>query len=387
MRPKAAFVAILLGVIALIAVSALWRYYTQPFQLHPFVKTIVRLNLLIEPPERLRKYAQERQILLNREVDSRQPPPQAFLVDAEAVSKSWLLPIAWRSYSESVLLAGGAAYACHQIFLVDGSILKRSAKDFARRMAGFPEAMEERMRDFDSEPHDFLLFTFIHESVHVLDLHYAFNERGQAEIDRLMSSANNFSSRGEFDRERSELNRLLAACPAYYQALDNLGVLERKAGNLEAARHLYEYSLRLKPDNAIGRGNFILLLLQMNDLAAASAHSREYVRLARDNPEAHFWSSIIELKRANLIRAQMHMEVARQRYLATDNPIVIDADVWLLAIAQELGIDDVNARLTDFRADCGRIRKAPAELLQVCGLTDDELKMFSAKVLRSQWVG
>ncbi|HEY2466449.1 MAG TPA: tetratricopeptide repeat protein [Terracidiphilus sp.] len=111
---------------------------------------------------------------------------------------------------------------------------------------------------------------------------------------------------GASDRAVPLGHKLLALAPHDADLLNLNGVLEKKAGDYQAARKHLEEAVALNPNDSNPRVNLGLVLVQLNDFAGAKIQLERALALGKDEPQVHF-----EL--AKVLRTLGETEAARQQ--------------------------------------------------------------------------
>ncbi len=121
---------------------------------------------------------------------------------------------------------------------------------------------------------------------------------------------------GENDRAAALGKRLLAAEPRDEDLLNLNGLLEYKAGNLDAARKHLEDAVALKPDDYNPRVNLGLVIAQSEDPAGAEQQLEIAIRLGADSPQVYFALSKALRAQGKMAEAQQELAIFQQKQKA-----------------------------------------------------------------------
>ena len=361
-----------------VALSRFWETYSRPFDPEDFIRYVVNHHLTVEPDEAVRKTAVEKSITVN-DVDTqssafRQLNRRAYLVDAERMLKLWLIPHSWKVFLSAQLFASGITWPCRQILLVDGSIARRDPRSFAARMSGLPEKDLKALSQEDSR--DFLLFTFLHESVHLTELHYEV-----AGLDSLLHAGFERLKANDLNGAQAAFSKSISACPAYIEGIDQLAITERRLGHFTEALKLYEQSLHVKPSGDVAHKNIVWILMKVHNAAAARIRAEEAKRLMPNDPESFFSASVAAYADGDLVAATRDSDVARSLYLKTSSPLTLEADFIELGLAYLRSDGEAIRKATlIFRTDCNRF--AGQRSNEACSATDQQLSDSALSFLR-----
>jgi tetratricopeptide (TPR) repeat protein len=361
-----------------LVMSRFWDIYSRPFDPEEFVRYAVKHHLLVEPDEAIRKTAIERSITVN-DVNTqssafKQLNRRAYLVDAERMLKLWLIPHSWKVFLREQLFASGVTWPCRQILLVDGSIARRDPRSFAGRMSGLPEKyLKELPKEYSRE---FLLFTFLHESVHLTELHYevaGLDSLLQAGLERLKSN--------DLSGAKISFSKSIGVCPAYIEGIDQLAITERRLGQVTEALKLYEQSLHVKPSGDVAHKNIVWILMNLHNVKVARIRADEVKRLLPNDPEGFFSESVADYADGDLIAARTDSYIARSLYLKTSSPLTLEADLIQLGIAYlRSNGEEIQKATLLFRADCNRFAGQRKD--ETCSATDKYLANNALSFLR-----
>ena len=118
--------------------------------------------------------------------------------------------------------------------------------------------------------------------------------------------ANTLSALGRAVEARAAYLELIAAAPAHFGALNNLGTLLYESGFQTLARTAYAEAIKNHPENATGHINLANALLTGGDADGARRHYAEALRLKPENPEAHQGVSCLYAEIGADAHAQRH---------------------------------------------------------------------------------
>jgi Flp pilus assembly protein TadD len=129
---------------------------------------------------------------------------------------------------------------------------------------------------------------------------------------------------GDSDRAVPLGQKLLALAPHDADLLNLNGVLERKAGDYQAARKHLQEAVALDPDNSDLRVNLGLVLAELNDPAGAKIQLEKALALGKDEPQVHF-----EL--AKVLRTLGETQAAQQQFAVYEQKQKQESDRALAA--------------------------------------------------------
>jgi Flp pilus assembly protein TadD len=107
--------------------------------------------------------------------------------------------------------------------------------------------------------------------------------------------------------------KLLALAPHDADLLNLNGVLERKAGDYQAARKHLEEAVALDPKDPNSRVNLGLVLEELNDPAGAKVQLEKALALGRDEPQIHFELSKVLRTLGETAAAQQQLALFQQK--------------------------------------------------------------------------
>lgn len=107
--------------------------------------------------------------------------------------------------------------------------------------------------------------------------------------------------------------KLLAVSPHDADLLNLNGVLDKKAGDYQAARKHLEGAVALNPNNSDSRVNLGLVLVELNDPAGAKIQLEKALALGRDEPQIHFELAKVLRTLDQAEEAQQQMALFQQK--------------------------------------------------------------------------
>lgn len=140
-------------------------------------------------------------------------------------------------------------------------------------------------------------------------------------VEYLIVRAEAHRKSNDLDRARADLQRALELAPSAFAAYNNLGVVEKAAGNYAAADGLFRRAIGLKPDYVDAIYNLARLSAQTGEMAAAEKCLAEARRLQPADPRFH-------VPVASLVEAAPTVPAVAR---AVEAPVDAGADRRLLA--------------------------------------------------------
>lgn len=134
---------------------------------------------------------------------------------------------------------------------------------------------------------------------------------------------------GDLQPARDLFQQALKADPKYCDAMDNLGLMYRRAGMLDEAIGWYRKSLQLQSKNGTARMNLAAALRMKNDLPAAATEYAALIKVLPDDPEGHFGAGAVALDQGKPAEAIAPLKEAERLYVAEGSPYVPDARTLL----------------------------------------------------------
>ena len=118
---------------------------------------------------------------------------------------------------------------------------------------------------------------------------------------------------GANDRAAPLGRKLLAMAPHDADLLNLNGVLERKAGDYQAARKHLEEAVVLDPNNSDPHMNLGLVLEELHDPAGAKIQLEKALALGKDDPQVHFELSKVLRTLGETAAAQQQLALFQQK--------------------------------------------------------------------------
>ncbi len=164
---------------------------------------------------------------------------------------------------------------------------------------------------------------------------------------------------GDKDRAVPLGRKLLARAPHDADLLNMNGVLEREAGDYQAARKHLEEAVALNSSDPDPRINLALVLAALNDPAGAKIQFEKALALGRDEPQVHF-----EL--AKVLRTLGETEAAQQQFALYQQKRKQESDLTLAASEVAQAAEAVKA---------GDNQKAAGLYRQACAMEPQNPKL------------
>lgn len=344
--------AIFVLVLLLAGAGRSWQFYDQPFSLNALIQLSIDRGFIIQPTEAIRKVSNESSIHINSRWNLYPAYiPKLYIIDAERIENTEWFPRRLKRFVKQELYSGGVTFACERTTLLDGSILKRSPNSVGSKMSGISE---EYLKNIPGESSDWLLMIFLHESVHLLEVHVG--GELSAKLEKRFDDANNLLRDGKFDLASSNFKSIYTDCPAYFKAVDHEALAQRRLGNESKALELYKLSLRIRSDNEIALQNIVPLLIEAGQIDDALSQAEVLTSLHKENPEGYFWSGVINFGLKNTKAALAGLEKARGLYVSHNQDMYIHVD--LLSIGHYLTegeLQKANDTYVRFKSNCQRL--------------------------------
>ena len=118
---------------------------------------------------------------------------------------------------------------------------------------------------------------------------------------------------GDNDRAGELGRKLLALAPHDADLLNLNGLLEKKAGNYEAARKHLEEAVSLSPNDYNPRVNLGVVLAALNDPAGAKTQLEKALALGTDEPQVHFELAKVLRTLGETAEAQQQLTLYQQK--------------------------------------------------------------------------
>ncbi|HXJ87865.1 MAG TPA: tetratricopeptide repeat protein [Candidatus Binatia bacterium] len=357
---------LLLGVVALALAYRLYEYETKPFDPIAFASlavakgyvvnydpqfhdssTVVHINQPYRPPEHFHE-------------------AYAYFIDSDRIAKDWRVPWAWKEEMRSTLWDNGRAFFAERIVIMDGGITRRSYAIPSGRMPSMPElAIGSGKMDRPM----FLEFMFLHELTHLTDTKYMLPDAIPAGARESYNGGVVAMSSGDFEKARNLYKLAIEEFRWYPDALDNLGLVERRMGQPDEALACYARSLDIDPSGEIALRNTIAALADKGDLPGALAATANLERILPQNPEGPFWRGLLLVGEGNYALAIPALEQARRMYGDQKNPAVLDADALRVRTYRQLhNAAQLATATADLKDSCRRFPDRGASLKECAAL-------------------
>ncbi|WP_416307397.1 hypothetical protein [Neptunicella sp. SCSIO 80796] len=380
-KGKLIVLCIFLLTLLLGGVNQFWHFFNQPFQSKAFVELASRHGLLIKPTDSIKEFADQKGILVNQpQSASTHYTPKLYVIDVEKALSLWWFPTNYKLFLESELFSAGVTFACERETYIDGSIIRRDPRSVGSRMSGIPISS---LKQLPGKSTEWLFMIFVHESVHLLELHIP--PARKARMNELFSKANATFSQELFAEAATQYQSIYEECPAYYPAIDHHARAMRRLGRNSEVVDLYKRSLEVKPDNEIAIQNIIPILIETRRTEEALKHSTDLETMFPENPEGFFWEGVILLRGNNAESAMEKLARARDKYISKGNHNFVQADMllmgyWLLN-DNLAGANDIYKTL---QLNCKQhVKQRDSFAANLCNLPTKELAIASVKTYKS----
>lgn len=353
----------------------------RPFTLEGFVRYVDENRLYTEPSESIRSHAPPAgrgPIRFNTVPDftGTDMSLTALFVDVQALLDSRKTPRSFRDYAKAYLHNSGRAFACHQFLIVDGSLKDRSFADLAERMTSIPAG--HFADDIKAQSGELPLeFVFHHELAHLIFFHLEPGEEASAAF----NAGNEAMNTGNAELARQSFLSVAKACPAHYKALDHLAIVERRAGNNDAAIGYYKRSLAINPANEIGAKNIIVAMVMSGRFDEARTQLARNAAVFPDSPEIPYWRGMIALFEEKPGDAFDAFGTARDLYHAQEDARAIESSLYQLGLAETFGQESSERALLTLEEDCAKFGLEPGPFQSLCRDTPEKRKAFSRALL------
>jgi tetratricopeptide (TPR) repeat protein len=252
----------------------------------------------------------------------------------------------------STLWDNGRAFFPERIVIMDGAITRRSYAIPSDRAPSMPElAIGSGKVDRPM----FLQFMFLHELAHLTDTKYMLPDAiPPAALDDY-NRGNVAINSGDFEQARKLFNLAIEEFRWYPDALDNLGLVERRMGQTDQALACYARSLDIDPAGEIALRNTIAALADKGDLSGALAGTGNLEKILPQDPEGPFWRGLLLVEEGNYRLAIPALERARRMYFDQKNPAVLDTDALRVRAYRQLhNAAQLTIATSDLKDSCGR---------------------------------
>jgi tetratricopeptide (TPR) repeat protein len=358
-------------------------WYNQPFRLKPYLDYVHSKGLYVTPPSDVLKYATENSLLVNQPAafDTGDLRPRAYVIDADRLISDWRTPVSFRKFTRSTVYSSGVTFACQQVLLVDGSMLKLSPREFLARYSASPE--KEIDEDLEGNSLEvFFMFIFFHEHGHLSVFDLTPGHEQTKLLEQAWEQGNDALANAQYGVAVARYQDALRICPAYYEALDHLARAESRRGNFSRAIELYRKSLTINPKNHVARNNIVIALVSSGQLNEALRQIDANERADSTNAENVFWLGMIRIRLGDLMGSYAAFTKARERYRIAKDDKVVHANLLRYALvitSKDISIEP-EAIFQQHIDDCKEIPKT-SELAEICKIGEQEFRLNALKVL------
>jgi tetratricopeptide (TPR) repeat protein len=340
------------GVIALALTYRLYQYETKPFDPVAFANMAVAKGYVVNYDP---QFHDDSTVL---HVNQPYRPPEhfheayAYFIDSDRIAKDWRVPWAWKQEMRSTLWDNGRAFFPERIVIMDGAITRRSYAIPSDRAPSMPElAIGSGKVDRPM----FLQFMFLHELAHLTDTKYMLPDAIPPAARDDYNRGNVAINSGDFEQARKLFNLAIEEFRWYPDALDNLGLVERRMGQTDQALACYARSLDIDPAGEIALRNTIAALADKGDLSGALAGTGNLEKILPQDPEGPFWRGLLLVEEGNYRLAIPAIERARRMYFDQKNPAVLDTDALRVRAYRQLhNAAQLTIATSDLKDSCGR---------------------------------
>lgn len=340
------------GVIALALAFRLYEYETKPFDPVAFANMSVAKGDVVSYDPRFH----DDTIVLH--VNRPYRPPEhfheayAYFIDSDRIVNDWQVPWTWKQEMRSTLWDNGRAFFAERIVIMDGAITRRSYAMPSNRAPSMPElAIGSGKIDRPM----FLQFMFLHELTHLIDTKYMLPNAIPPSARQNYDRGNVALNSGDFEQAGKLFNLAVEQFRWYPDALDNLGLVERRMGRTDQALVCYARSLDIDPAGEIALRNTIAALTDKGDLSGALAATANLEKILPQDPEGPFWRGLLLVAEGNYALAVPALERARRMYFDQKNPAVLDTDALRVRAYRQLhNAAQLAIAASDLKNSCGR---------------------------------
>ena len=341
-----------LGVVVLALAFRLYEYETKPFDPVAFANMSVAKGDVVNYDPR---FHDDSMVL---HVNQPYRPPEhfheayAYFIDSDRIAKDWRVPWAWKQEMRSTLWDNGRAFFAERMVIMDGAITRRSYPLPSDRAPSMPElAIGSGKIDRPT----FLQIMFLHELAHLIDTKYMLPLAIPASARQNYDRGNVALNAGDFEQARKLFNLAVEEFRWYPDALDNLGLAERRMGHADEALACYARSLDIDPAGEIALRNTIAALTDKGDISGALAATATLEKMLPQNPEGPFWRGLLLVEEGSYTLAVPALERARRMYFEQKNPAVLDTDALRVrAYTQLRNTAQLAIATSDLKDSCGR---------------------------------
>ncbi len=340
------------GVIALALVFRLYEYETKPFDPVAFANmSVAKGDVVSYDPQ-----FHDDSIVVHVNQPYRQPEhfheAYAYFIDSDRIAKDWQIPWAWKQEMRSTLWDNGRAFFAERLVIMDGAITRRSYPIPSDRA---PSMTELAIRSGKISRPMFLQVMFLHELAHLIDMKYMLSNAIPPSARQNYDRGNVALNSGDFEQARKLFNLAVEEFRWYPDALDNLGLVERRMGRTDRALACYARSLDIDPAGEIALRNTIAALADKGDLPGALAATANLEKILPQDPEGPFWRGLLLVAQGNYTLAIPALERARRMYFEQKNPAVLDTDALRVrAYTQLRNAVQLAIATSDLKDSCGR---------------------------------
>ena len=152
------------------------------------------------------------------------------------------------------------------------------------------------------------------------------------------NEARSLQDKEQFQEAEASYLKAIELDPNYCDAMDNVGLVLRKQGNLQQAIYWYNRSIAVKPDNPVAHQNLAAAYSIMGDAKKSLAEYDWLIQHESKNPEGYYGLGKTDLELGKTKDAIDALLKATELYHANGSPFISDAQ-YLLGIAYFLEDD------------------------------------------------
>lgn len=149
------------------------------------------------------------------------------------------------------------------------------------------------------------------------------------EARRLYNDALVFARQGNYERAKEGYLKAVEKDPRYCDAMDNIGQLLRREGDIKQAISWYKRSIAAKPDNAVAHQDLAVAYGMQGNADKTLEEYQWLVRNDPGNPEGYYGLGMTFLDLGKPSEAIMALERAEILYRANSSPFLEDAQYLL----------------------------------------------------------
>jgi tetratricopeptide (TPR) repeat protein len=326
-------ICLFLGVLALALAYRLYEYETKAFDPIAFANMAVAKSYVVNYDLQIH----DTSMLIH--VNQPYRPPErfheayAYFIDSDRIAKDWRIPWAWKQELRSTLWDNSRAFFAERVVIVDGCITRRPYTIQSHRPPSIPElAIGSGKMDRDT----LIQFMFLHELAHLTDTKYmlssAIPTAARERYDHGVMAMNS----GDFAEARNLFKKAVEEFRWYPDALDNLGLAERRLGDADRALACYARSLEIDPAGEIALRNTVVALADKQDLSGALAATAKLEEILPQNPEGPYLRGVLLVQERKYALAIPALEHARRMYFDQKSPAILDVDALRVRTYREL---------------------------------------------------